>query len=115
MPDAKEFGACRCDDTYDPPERRRALLLHCAESFSLSPRESQVLLAALRGCQNKQIAADIGCSAATVTTYWQRIYGKMGCRTRIEVFARVVDFLVEHASLRVSCPHRSVEKRREGG
>jgi DNA-binding NarL/FixJ family response regulator len=48
-----------------------------AKSFAgLSPRERDVLLAAARGAEDKEIAATLGCSVSTVRTLWQRTYRK---------------------------------------
>ena len=65
---------------------REPLGAFCRE-HGLSPREREVLTAAARGRQNKQIAVELGCEVSTVTTYWGRIFDKVGCRSRHEVLA----------------------------
>ena len=55
----------------------------------LSPMEQQVLLAAVRGAEDKQIAASLGCSISTVRTMWQRVYQKTGVTSRRKLIAAV--------------------------
>ena len=66
---------------------------------ALSPRERAVLLAAARGAEDKQIAADLGCTLSTVRTLWQRIYKK----TRTVSRRRLVATLWEEACQLASC------------
>ncbi|QWP75745.1 helix-turn-helix transcriptional regulator [Lysobacter sp. K5869] len=53
----------------------------------LSPMERAVLLAAARGAEDKQIAAQLSCSISTVRTLWQRIYQKSGRHSRRKLVA----------------------------
>jgi DNA-binding CsgD family transcriptional regulator len=55
----------------------------------LSPMEQQVLLAAVRGAEDKQIAAALGCSISTVRTLWQRVYQKTGMTSRRRLIATI--------------------------
>lgn len=55
----------------------------------LSPMEQQVLLAAVRGAEDKQIAASLGCSISTVRTMWQRVYHKTGVTSRRKLIATI--------------------------
>lgn len=54
---------------------------------SLSPRESQVLQLVADGCENKQIAKDLGVSEATVKTYLKNVFARLGVRSRAEAVA----------------------------
>jgi LuxR family maltose regulon positive regulatory protein len=53
----------------------------------LSEREMEVLVRLARGLSNKQIAAELSRSEATVATHLRRIYGKLGARTRTQAIA----------------------------
>lgn len=59
--------------------------------YDLSRRECQVVAGASRGQLNKEIAAEIGCTVATVVSYWQRAFKKTGCSSRNEVLALLLD------------------------
>ena len=58
----------------------------------LSGQESRLLLSAVQGTADKRIASDWGCSRATVSTYWKRIFAKTGMRPQREVLAHLVRF-----------------------
>ena len=66
-----------------------------ARVHGLSARETEVLAHALAGEVRKQCAARIGCSAGTVSTYWQRIYNKTGQRQQEDVLRDVLRFVLE--------------------
>ena len=70
----------------EDPLLHAAALRACAP---LSPMERAVLLAAARGAEDKQIAAQLGCSISTVRTLWQRIYHKTGRHSRRKLVAAV--------------------------
>jgi len=53
-------------------------------AFSLSERETDVLVLVARGLTNKQISARLGISDRTVQGYLQTAYAKLGVRTRTE-------------------------------
>ncbi|WP_057918350.1 helix-turn-helix transcriptional regulator [Lysobacter antibioticus] len=55
----------------------------------LSPMERSVLLAAVCGSEDKQIAALLGCSISTVRTMWQRVYHKTGLTSRRKLVATI--------------------------
>lgn len=56
----------------------------------LSTRETEILRLACSGCTDKQIAAEIGISPATVKSYWIRIRQKIGGSNRTEAVARAI-------------------------
>jgi DNA-binding CsgD family transcriptional regulator len=53
----------------------------------LSPREAQLLELAAHGLVDKEIAARLQVSVATVRTYWERIRKKLGASNRAEAVA----------------------------
>jgi len=53
----------------------------------LSDREIEVLARLAQGLSNKQIAAELSRSEATVATHLRRIYGKLGAHTRTQAIA----------------------------
>lgn len=56
----------------------------------LSPRECQVLQGASDGQTNRCLARALGVREATVKTYWQRIFTKLGIRDRTAAVARAM-------------------------
>lgn len=65
----------------------------------LSPRERAVMLAAARGAEDKEIAAELRCTVSTVRTLWQRSYKKTHTSSR----RRLIAALWERACLLASC------------
>jgi DNA-binding CsgD family transcriptional regulator len=57
----------------------------------LSPKEQAVILAAARGAEDKEIAADFRCTLSTVQTLWQRSYKKTHTSSRRRVIAALWD------------------------
>jgi len=53
----------------------------------LSDREIEVLARLAQGLSNKQIAAQLSRSEATIATHLRRIYGKLGAHTRTQAIA----------------------------
>ena len=49
-----------------------------ARRHRLSPREVTLLRSALEGKNNDEVAAELGCSRTTISTYWSRIFRKTG-------------------------------------
>jgi DNA-binding NarL/FixJ family response regulator len=54
-------------------------------------REAQVLSFAAEGMTDKQIAAELGISLATVDTYWRRIRTKFDSTSRTEAVAKALN------------------------
>ncbi|RUS46639.1 LuxR C-terminal-related transcriptional regulator [Cohnella sp. AR92] len=54
----------------------------------LSPKESAVLLEAVRGAANREIADRLHLTEGTVKVYLSRIYGKLGVSSRIQALRR---------------------------
>lgn len=59
------------------------------KSQQLSRQEEKVLSLARQGLGDKQIAVQLGLSADTVRTYWQRIRQKVGAATRAEIVSTI--------------------------
>lgn len=53
----------------------------------LSPREVAIVLGAARGSEDKEIAAQLGCTLSTVRTLWQRVYRKTQTSSRRRLIA----------------------------
>lgn len=66
-----------------------------SKRFSLSPRESQVLRLALRGCCNKEMANELELSPNTVKTFIRMVMVKMGVTTRARVVCKALNCLEE--------------------
>jgi len=58
-----------------------------APAVRLSPRERRVLELVARGASNKEIAQELGVSEGTVRTHLERLYRKLGVRSRTEAAA----------------------------
>ena len=66
---------------------------------ALSPKEQAVLLAAARGSEDKEIAAELGCTVSTVRTLWQRTYKKTHIASRRRLVAAIWEKACELAAL----------------
>lgn len=75
-------------------ENWRAAVDRYAVLYKLSPQECRLLVAAIAGESDKHAASSLGCSRGTVGTYWQRIFGKTGCRPRAAVIAHVLRSMI---------------------
>ncbi len=71
---------------------------------AMSRRESQVLVLAAHGVQNKEIASEIGCATSTVISYWKRIFAKTKCRTRSEVLSMIIQWQSQQRIRCLECP-----------
>jgi DNA-binding CsgD family transcriptional regulator len=58
--------------------KERDHVLAFAQAYRLSPREVELLRLAVLGRNNDEAAAELGCSRATVATYWNRMFRKTG-------------------------------------
>jgi DNA-binding CsgD family transcriptional regulator len=65
------------------------VLLLREEVASLTPREHEVLGLAAKGLSNAEIAANLWISAGTVRIHLQRVYEKLGVRSRTGAVACV--------------------------
>jgi DNA-binding NarL/FixJ family response regulator len=67
----------------------------------LSPRERAVLVAAALGAEDKEIAANLGCSISTIRTLWQRTYRKMREPSRRRLVALIWEEAYRLASVSI--------------
>jgi DNA-binding CsgD family transcriptional regulator len=56
----------------------------------LTPREKEVVLAVLRGWDNRLIATELGCREATVKKHLQNVFDKLAVETRTALVARAL-------------------------
>ncbi len=59
-------------------------------SFRLTPRELEIVRGIFDGRKESAIAADLGCSPATVHTHIRRLYAKMAVHNHVELLVRVM-------------------------
>ena len=59
--------------------------------LKLSPREIEIARCILDDCKETAIASELGISPHTVRTHVERLYRKMGVRSRVEFVVRLVD------------------------
>jgi len=70
--------------------------IECADLepvFGVTPGEHQVIVQLLRGQSSRDIAERFGKSILTVRTHVKRAYGKIGVKTRGQLFARLLPYL----------------------
>jgi DNA-binding CsgD family transcriptional regulator len=70
--------------------------IECADlesAFGVTPGEHQVLVQLLKGLSSREIAQESGKSILTVRTHVKRAYGKIGVKTRGQLFARLMPYL----------------------
>jgi len=70
-----------------------------AEALGLSPRELQVVKGVFQDHKEESIAADLGISPHTVSTYLQRVYAKLRVGSRPQLIVRVVAEYLRAAGL----------------
>jgi len=70
--------------------------IRCADLeavFGVTPGEHQVIVQLLKGYSSREIALEFGKSILTVRTHVKRAYGKIGVKTRGQLFARLLPYL----------------------
>ncbi len=89
----KPFGLAQLARVLDAMihrhERSDALFF---ELHELSGQEASVLSCALHGLDAAATAMELDCTVATVQAYWQRIFRKLGVRSREAVVNRLLRF-----------------------
>ena len=68
----------------------RGLVDRVGDRYLLANRERQVLCLSAIGRDTKTIAKMLGCSCKTVEEYWQRMFKKVGEKSRQGIAARVL-------------------------
>ena len=61
--------------------------------FGVTPGEHQVIVKLLQGHSSGDIAGEFGKSILTIRTHVKRAYGKIGVKTRGQLFARLLPYL----------------------
>lgn len=74
----------------DPARRRRQAIVAQGRVLGLTAREGQVAELVCRGCQNKQIARELGISSQTVANHLKRIFAKAGVGSRTGLTDRML-------------------------
>jgi DNA-binding NarL/FixJ family response regulator len=69
-----------------------SLIESFASEYQLSPQETRLLLAAAREASNEEAADELGCTNATVRSYWRRIFEKTGRGSAREVITHLLRF-----------------------
>ena len=75
---------------------RATVQIECADletMFSVTPGEHQVIVQLLKGFSSREIAQEFGKSILTVRTHVKRAYGKIGVKTRGQLFAKLLPYL----------------------
>ena len=70
--------------------------IDCADlesMFSVTPGEHQVIIQLVKGYSSREIAEQFGKSILTVRTHVKRAYGKIGVKTRGQLFAKLLPYL----------------------
>jgi DNA-binding CsgD family transcriptional regulator len=62
-------------------------------SLGLTGREAEIMAGIARGKTDKAIAEDLYVSPLTVKTHLQRVYRKLGVKSRAEAMSRVLSLL----------------------
>lgn len=74
-----------------------------AQSLGLSPRELQVVKGVFQDHKKERIAAELGISPHTVSTYVQRIYAKLCVASRPQLIVRVIAEYLRGPARRTKC------------
>jgi DNA-binding CsgD family transcriptional regulator len=75
---------------------RAAVEIECADlesMFGVTPGEHQVIVRLVKGYSSREIAEESGKSILTVRTHVKRAYGKIGVKTRGQLFAKLLPYL----------------------
>ena len=75
---------------------RAEVRIECADLesvFGVTPGEHQVVVQLLKGLSSREIGLESGKSILTVRTHVKRAYGKIGVKTRGQLFARLLPYL----------------------
>lgn len=66
-------------------------ILQFCSRYRLSLREREVLRSCVTGANNDEIASLLKCSRSTISTYWNRIFKKLGVGSVTEVLLRMME------------------------
>jgi DNA-binding NarL/FixJ family response regulator len=91
-----------------------SLVQSFASKYQLSPQETRLLLAAARDASNEEAADELGCTHATVRSYWRRVFEKTGHGSAREVITHLFRFALAPKPVplrRSRYPSRKCEQR----
>lgn len=74
-----------------------ALASRFGKRHGLSQQETKLLLAALGGLNNDEVASELRCARATISTYWNRIFRKVGVSGQRDVLVALLKWIVEES------------------
>ena len=72
-----------------PPQFAPAEWAQIVHTLRLSPQQAKIVALILQGHRDKQIACDLGLSAATVRSHLRCIFARIDVRDRVELVLRV--------------------------
>jgi DNA-binding NarL/FixJ family response regulator len=61
-----------------------------ARKLELSAQQERIVCCLLMGMQDKEIAVTVGIGLPTITTYFNRIFRKVGVQNRVELILRIL-------------------------
>ena len=102
-PAAVLIDAIALGDEPDSPvalslrDLRATVEIECADLesiFGVTPGEHQVIVQLVKGYSSREIADEFGKSILTVRTHVKRAYGKIGVKTRGQLFAKLLPYLL---------------------
>ncbi len=76
---------------YDPLAQRRPFFLDppvweaLERRMQLTPRQAAIMKLVLRGCSDKQIAAELQCAIPTVRTHLTRLFTRLDVSDRVDL------------------------------
>lgn len=86
-----KFGALASERTNGQPLESAASAFALMQRFALSRREAEALVELARGDTNAEVAHALGISVSTLKTRLERLYRKLGVRSRTAAVARVFE------------------------
>ena len=75
----------------EPPVSSRAAWARAIQSLNLCPQQARLVELLLRGKRDKEIAATMGLSIATVRTYLRRLFDRTGADDRMNLLLKIFD------------------------
>lgn len=100
-------------ESATPATDRAAPIEAFCRHHQLSPKETRLLLLAIDGHNNDEIAELLACSRPTVATHWNRIFAKTAQRGQRDVVCAVVRWITEIGADRKLEAQQSTAKRIE--
>ena len=95
-----------------------SVVLRFASAHGFSAQETRLLFAAAREATNEEAADELGCTHATVRSYWRRIFEKTGRHSAREVITHLFRFAIaprppkEQPAVSIERPPSSIARAR---